>query len=665
MGNGCDRRGRVGRRRSRLGRRIIGRAGVAALLSLGTVTGCGSGGTSHGRVVASPAVARAVAETVRAGSAQFTLTVGLSKSLAAFLGDAARTTVSGTGQVDFTKRRASWSIALPSSLGSTVQAIADGSTTYVSYQPIWPAGGSNWIELSSDADYSAFDTVPWIRDLVVLTNPLRMLDLVDSTPGTPHTISSVTGPADTEGHVMVLAGWSRSPVEPGVCVPTLSSSGAWTGDVAGEVSAGASAEAGVMKAWADGHVAVDAGRAGVCDATISVDNPDGLGFDVKLSVTQLGIPVTVAGVKGKVTVSFSQTLHETTHPCWVGSWSGTTSVTVPPSPEGGISELTGGGSVDLKLSDPTRAPGDAAMNTDEDLTGTESGSNFGVGIAYGAQQLHFHREIVALGTVSTPNNSAIEILAHGEVSLNESGAIVGSRATTLPARSLLLEGTYSCETMDLHSTLTAYHLHKVSGGPPASLSVGAASLSVNWRPVAAQDGNSSTTTTPSSTTPNPAPSPPSVGLGASQASWNTNHVADPQVPNGYDPKPGRYPGSYFQDEFLNVIFSNGKLQSYEQQLAPSTTQAQASATVRAFLPPDVAVIIPATNLGTCAQEILQSPALAAAAGSGSGGISVVYASDYTSSSKNYDPSNVRTATVTIQPGGLPQSASELSSMACG
>ena len=637
----------------------VGHAATAIVVCLATVTACEPSGAGHDKVVASQAVARAVAGTVHSGSARFSLTVGLSKSLATFLGDAATTSVSGTGQLDFTRHQASWVVDLPPSLGSSVRVIADGGTTYVSYARLSAPGRPAWIELSSDADYSSFDTVPWIRDLVVLTNPMHVLDLVDSTPGSPHTISRATTPTADDGHPVVLARWDSGVVEPGACIPTIASSGNWTGDVAGAISAGVKAEDDAMKAWAGARVSADASRGGVCDAKISVENPDGLGFDVSVSISKQAIPVTVAGVKGMLTVSFSQTLHETRQPCWVGTWSGTTNATVPAA--GDFSALSGEGTVDLKLSDP-KVLDNATMNTDEDFNGTEAGSNFGLGIAYGTQEVHYHREIVAIGTVAT-SSAGITILAHGTISLNESGAIVGSRSATFIGRSLLLDGTYDCSTMKLYGEQTAYRLHKVSGAPAASISVGTSSLSVNWRPVAGQDGNP--VTAPTTPTTLPPASPPSVGLGAGPASWNANHVADPQVPNAYDLKPGRYPGSYFQDEFLDVTFVGGKLESYAQQLAPSTTQSQASATVRAYLPHDATVVIPATDLGTCTQETLQSPSLAAAEGSGSGGISVVYGSDYASSSKSYDASDVRTALVTIQPGGLPQSASDLSSMACG
>ncbi|MGH2912188.1 MAG: hypothetical protein ACRDJ3_06900 [Solirubrobacteraceae bacterium] len=34
-----------------------------------------------------------------------------------------------------------------------------------------------WIKLSSIADYKTFDSQPLLRDIVVLTNPLRSLDV--------------------------------------------------------------------------------------------------------------------------------------------------------------------------------------------------------------------------------------------------------------------------------------------------------------------------------------------------------------------------------------------------------------------------------------------------------------------------------------------------------
>jgi hypothetical protein len=643
-----------------VGRRSIHRAGIAAVLCLGALSACSSTGTAHGKAVASPAVARAVAGTVHSGSAQFSLTVGLSKPLAAFLGDSTVSTVSGKGEVDFTRRRASWSVELPPSLGSSVQAIADGGTTYVSYPPLSPPGAPRWIELSSNADYADFDTVPWIRDLVVLTNPLRVLDAVDSTPGSIHTTSMPVMPRSVAA--VTLAAWERSGVQPELCVPTKSSSGPMSVKAADVFAVGATAEEDVIRAWKQNQISTEIGQSGVCEATVSVENPDGLGFDVKVTIDKQGVPVTVGGIKGELKTQFSTAYHVS---CLVGDWAGTTTANFPAA--GDLSEMVGGGSVLLHIADPKKVLENARMSTQETFNGTEQGHNYGAGIAHGSQDVTYHRRIDAIGRVLATSTGLgnIALAVHGDVSLTESGAIVGSRAATFTGRSLILTGTFTCVSMDLHSGHTTYHFYRAAPG----VSVGAVSVSENWRPLAAQDAGTPapgpSPTTQSSPTTQTTTSPPSVGLGAAQSSWTADHVADPQVANAYDPKPGSYPGSYFQDEFLGVTFLDGELESYEQQLAPSTTQAQASAAVRAYLPPDATIVIPATNLGTCAEEILQSPSIAASQGSGSGGISVVYASDYTSSSKNYDPSDVRTAFVTMRPGGLPQSASDLSPMACG
>lgn len=40
--------------------------------------------------------------------------------------------------------------------------------------------------LQSIGDYTGYDQVPLVRDLIVLTNPFRALNLVESTPATPH-----------------------------------------------------------------------------------------------------------------------------------------------------------------------------------------------------------------------------------------------------------------------------------------------------------------------------------------------------------------------------------------------------------------------------------------------------------------------------------------------
>jgi hypothetical protein len=122
-------------------------------------------------------------------------------------------------------------------------------------------------------------------------------------------------------------------------------------------------------------------------------------------------------------------------------------------------------------------------------------------------------------------------------------------------------------------------------------------------------GPSPLTSTPSSASPAPAKAKPTgpaplTGFGATTASWNAHHQADPNFTAGssYDPTPGLAPpGDPTRDDrYYGVNVQNGLILNYSERFAAGTSLASAKAQAMGELPSDAHVLWSATK-DTCTQ----------------------------------------------------------------
>jgi hypothetical protein len=332
--------------------------------------------------VAPSAVVNAVDRTKSARTAHFALNVPLSAPIAMFFGEAGAVTLQGSGQVDFVNRTASWTLTLPTSFGGNLEAAAAGGTTFV-HIPEFSAGKRPWVALRTAADYSSFDHVPLIRDLVTLTNPMRALNILDSSkPRRGSSLRPPEGPASAVqlAYAPASADQGRRPVTTPAQKATVScgadqsgSSQVLDGTAPPDGSAAdvftlgstADTENQTLKSWAHNKISADAGPSGVCSLDISLENADANGFDVKFDFTGTGEPVKTDLPQTKITTDWEvvYTYHVSASFCNEGTWVATSHSTVPGS--GNISPFVGGGTVELTI-----AGGSSSLVTDEVYVGT-------------------------------------------------------------------------------------------------------------------------------------------------------------------------------------------------------------------------------------------------------------------------------------------------------
>jgi len=141
------------------------------------------------------------------------------------------------------------------------------------------------------------------------------------------------------------------------------------------------------------------------------------------------------------------------------------------------------------------------------------------------------------------------------------------------------------------------------------------------------------TATPSATAAPAKPMQPSLtGFGATTASWDAHHQADPKFTAGsaYDPTRGL--GSP-NDRYYQVIAMGGLILSYSERFAAGTSLASAKAQAMRELPSDAHVLWSATK-DTCTQMGVTSARLDTALGAndktwkkGTDGVLVEFTSD--------------------------------------
>ena len=491
--------------------------------------------------LAPPPVVAAVAATVTARTARLRFTVTLSRGLAAAFGDAGDKPLPGTGNVDFSTEQAAWTLELPTNLGgAAVQFVADHSTTYVRLPGA--AAASQWIALRTSDDYTGFDEVPLARDLAVLSNPMRMLDLVDSMrAGSPGPSSSsaapsrtpalspgaATSPVAASGEAATMTAYERA-ITPASPAPTTApqpkgcSAQAVTASVAPSqiydlFSINLDAQAGVLNAWTTNQVTAR-GANGVCQARVSVTNASDTGFDIKVDFSDPGGPETITVPGGKDVADYSVIAHVTETPCWIGTWDGRSNVTIPGasgSADTATSALEGGGNVHLEMS-----LAGTALTSSETLNGLVTRPRIQLEpdpktgglittLVPTDYPVTFTRHIDADGgpAIAPPapdplTDRPLTVVATGTALETEQGSPTGAQTYSVES-SWSLRGSLRCDGADppqltlTSGTFGTMVMTRTSATFPPALS--GARLVVNWRLV------------PAVPTPPPTPTPSTAG----------------------------------------------------------------------------------------------------------------------------------------------------------
>lgn len=288
--------------------------------------------------------ARAVSRTVSRRARQFDIAVTLSKGLARLFDphQECPQTLQGSGYVNFRERAARWTVTLPGVFQGELQVIAIRNRTYVN-APEFARGKAHkavWIELRSTSDYKTFDKLPLLRDIVVLTNPLRSLDV----------LRSVKAGGNKRAHRAV----NRHATAPQARVADSPSISASCSQQAQSVADGTSVDAKhltdqfslntkvdetTLKSWAESKISAEADNSGVCQETISVENAKAEGFDVVFDFTSSSPKdPSIQAPQSTATAEWKVIYHVKDAPCLDGTWDGEESVSAP-NPGGG--EITG------------------------------------------------------------------------------------------------------------------------------------------------------------------------------------------------------------------------------------------------------------------------------------------------------------------------------------
>ncbi len=287
-----------------------------------------------------------VADKRQAFDETVTLTPGLAKVL-----DASSPTLSGSGEVDYATKRAEWTLTLPAMFRGNLKVISIGPTTYVSV----PMLGSDWISLTSAKDYSDFDSIPLLRDLVVLTNPLRQIDLLSSEHQLPATSASGSGttrllsakstptpkvtpkptPAPTSTPSPAPTAYPTPSPSPGSIgcssfeiahpqIPDFANGiiPALENEFADQFGIGTTANRDGIKRWRKNSISADGNEDGICIIRIAVEDLNTNGFNVVLSITIPDLPpglhINAPALDGAF--SFSLVEHITFPNCGNGTW---------------------------------------------------------------------------------------------------------------------------------------------------------------------------------------------------------------------------------------------------------------------------------------------------------------------------------------------------------
>jgi hypothetical protein len=287
----------------------------------------------RGRVVTRATAARrrrpvltpkqAVARTISTRTRRFSISITLSRRLARLFdpGQECAEVLQGSGFVNFRKRAARWSIALPSVFQGSLKIIAIGNRTWVDAPQFTPRGAHNarWMELQSTRDYRSFDRLPLLRDLVVLTNPLRGLSsLAASRPSQrgARRARSAAFQATTADSPSISASCAQQ--SQSVANGDSPDAKRWTD----QFSMNTQVEEDTYKSWGESKISAEADSSGVCEERISVETPSADGFDVVFDFKGSSqANSTVTAPQSTVTEEWKVVYHVKQPPCVEGTWS--------------------------------------------------------------------------------------------------------------------------------------------------------------------------------------------------------------------------------------------------------------------------------------------------------------------------------------------------------
>jgi len=284
--------------------------------------------------------ASAVARTVATRARGFNISITLSKGLSRFFDprEECAQLLRGSGYVNFHQRAARWSVELPGVFGGSLKVVAIGNRTYVNAAAFARKGHTVWVKLSSLSDYETFDTVPLLRDIVVLTNPLRSLDVLQSVKAPRHTLARhATYTPEEQAQAADSPSVSASCSKQAQAV--VSGDSVDAKHLTDSFALNTKIDSETMDSWGETKISADADSSGVCEEKISVENAEADGFDVVFDFTSSSpSDTTINAPQSTVTEEWKVIYHVKEAPCLDGTWDGDEPQSTP-NPTGG--EITG------------------------------------------------------------------------------------------------------------------------------------------------------------------------------------------------------------------------------------------------------------------------------------------------------------------------------------
>lgn len=289
---------------------------------------------------------------------RFTLSIPLTPGTQKFLNDKCSKPLEGSGYVNFAQQAARWHITLPQRSQGILQVIAIRGLTWVQAPGLLRGKRRhNWLLLNTRRDYVTFNHIPLLRDLAVLTNPLRSVELLKSL----RAHGAATRASDTS---------SGDPTISSECnngAPVVHDQTPDAQALTWDHTIGLKATEAALSSWTKDEVSVAAKESGLCEVSLSVTNIHQEGFDVQIEFKNPVPQRQIGSPKTSVTTTWTETIHYEFPKCADGTWKGTshTKLTYPPSAPVSFSNQYGGGAMTLEISGDT-----AFLQSDESFDGT-------------------------------------------------------------------------------------------------------------------------------------------------------------------------------------------------------------------------------------------------------------------------------------------------------
>jgi hypothetical protein len=249
--------------------------------------------------------------TAKRRGRHFAIAINLSRGMAHFFDPDADcpATLRGTGVVNFRRHAARWTVALPAVFNGRLEAIAVGRRTWMKAGALFASKRARWIELQRRGDYRALDRFPLLRDIVVMTNPLRSLQLLRSVRGSARAAASATKPRS------ITASCANKAKE------VTKDGSADTKHLTDQWSVGGSITADEVKSWQKTKISAEADATGVCQEKVSLENANAEGFDVVFDFTYSTPKQTdIKQPAPTGTYDWKTIYHVKQAPCLEGTW---------------------------------------------------------------------------------------------------------------------------------------------------------------------------------------------------------------------------------------------------------------------------------------------------------------------------------------------------------